>query len=143
MSKHGIDLLKRRLGDKISDLQSDAETVRARLENEEHVQTNLKRCEEKLNTKLEKSFTQLYKMLEQYKKELNGKVNTLFCHHRRVIMKQNGALHECLASVNKVLKPYHLTNFVNTCYINSRRTLFDMIPFSPYCNAGDKIVYRP
>ena len=102
MSRHGIDLLKGRLRDKISGLQNDAETVKARLEDEEHIQANLKRCEEKLSTKLEESFTLLYKMLEQYKKELNSKVDALFCYQRQVITKQNGALHECLASVNKV-----------------------------------------
>lgn len=102
MSKHGIDLLKGRLRDKISGLQSDAETVKVRLENEEQIQANLKRCEEKLTTKLEESFTLLYKMLEQHKKELNSKVDALFYHQKQVITKQNGALHKCLTSVNKV-----------------------------------------
>ena len=102
MSKHGIDLLKRRLRDKISDLKSDAESVKARLEDEEQIQANLKRCEEKLSAKLEESFTQLYKKLEQCKQELNGKVDTLFRHHGRAITEQNGTLHVCLDSVKKV-----------------------------------------
>jgi len=112
MSKQGIDVLKRRLRDKISGLQNDTETVKARLDNEKYIQANLKRCEEKLNEKLEGSFTQLYEILEQYKQELGGKVNTLFSHHRQAIAKQNKALHVCLASVNKV--PYKILA-VNTC----------------------------
>ena len=111
MSKHGIDLLKRRLRDKVSGLQSDSENVQARLGNDESIQANLKRCEEKLTTKLEGSFTELYKMLEQYKQELNGRVNVLFSHHRQAITKQNEALQECLGGVNKV-RTYHVTTYV-------------------------------
>lgn len=102
MSKHGIDLLKRRLRDKISGLQSDTETVKARLDDEKYIQANLKRCREKLCSKLEDSFTQLYKMLEGRKQELEGKADALFSHHSQVVTKQNEAMHECLCSVNKV-----------------------------------------
>ena len=95
-------MLKRRVRDKITNLQSDAETVKARLKDKELVQTNLKRCEEKLSTKLEESFAKLYEMLEQHKQDLTDKVDALFCRQRRAIIKQNAAFHECLASVNKV-----------------------------------------
>lgn len=108
MSKYGIDLLKRRLRDKISGLQSDTKSVKARLDNDERIKANLKRCEEKLSTKLEASFAQLYKILEQYKQELNGRVDVLFSHHREAIRRQNDALHECLGRVNKV-STYHVT----------------------------------
>ena len=97
-----MESLKRRIRDKITNLQSDAETVKARLKDEELIQTNLERCEEKLSTKLEESFTKLYEMLEQCKQELTDKVDALFFRQRRAITKQNAALQECLASVNKV-----------------------------------------
>lgn len=97
-----MDLLKRRLRDKISGLQNDTETFKARLDDEKRMQANLKRCKEKLSTKLEGSFTQLYRILEHYKQELDGKVDALFSHHRQAVTKQNKALRECLGSVNKV-----------------------------------------
>lgn len=117
MSKHGIDLLKRRLRDKISGLQSDTETIKARLEsdNDKLIQANLKRCEEKLNAKLEASFTRLYEILEQYKREFHGKVDSLFSHHRQTITNQNKAVNECLASVNKVPRGLIGTTCVVLC----------------------------
>lgn len=115
MSKHGVDVLKQRLRNKISDLQSDAEAIKGRLEDEKRIQANLKRCQEKLSAKLDASFTRLYEILERYKQEFNGKVNSLFSHHRRAVAKENKALDECLASVNKVRTNHVTIKFVNTC----------------------------
>ena len=111
MSKHGVEVLKKRLRDKVSDLQCNSESVKARLDNDESIQAKLKQCEDKLTTRLEGSFAQLYKIIEQYKEELNGRVDVLFSHHRKAITKQSEAFQECLGGVDKV-RMYHVTTYV-------------------------------
>jgi len=102
-----MEVLKRRLKDKVSEIQRDAATVQVRLDEQARLQTILDRWRQKLQADLDRAFSHLHELIEQRKKELTTKVDKVIASGRRAFTQQNTNCNSCLVSVDKVSKRVH------------------------------------
>ena len=97
-----MEVLKKRLTDKVSEIQRDASTVQSRLDEQARLQTSLDRWKQKLQVDLDQAFSRLQELIERRKQELTNKVDKMIAEGRRMFTQQNSNCRDCLASVDKV-----------------------------------------
>jgi len=95
-------VLKRRLKDKVSEIQRDATTIQIRLDEQARLQTILDRWRQKLQADLDRAFSHLHELIERRRKELTSKVDKVIASGRRTFTHQNTNCNDCLANVDKV-----------------------------------------
>ncbi|XP_065909710.1 uncharacterized protein [Dysidea avara] len=96
-----MEVLKKRLTDKVSEIQRDASTVQSRLDEQARLQTSLDRWKQKLQVDLDQAFSRLQELIERRKQELTNKVDKMIAEGRRMFTQQNSNCRDCLASVDK------------------------------------------
>ena len=70
-----MEVLKRRLKDKVSEIQRDATTIQIRLDEQARLQTSLDRWRQKLQADLDRAFSHLHELIEGRKKANVDKVS--------------------------------------------------------------------
>ena len=97
-----MEVLKRRLRDKVSEIQRDASTIQTRLDEQARLQASLDRWRQKLQTDLDQAFTNMHDLIERRKQELSRKIDEMIGSGRRTYMEQNTNCRGCLAGVIEV-----------------------------------------